>query len=263
VGTSTSFSPTLASSHRKPKSWPPTFSLAEQAQVRSRSVSALSLALLAASCFASAPRTPKTHTVALGAARRVSYTQPDATPDAQIDETSAIKVRPLIVDDRQKDWTTGNAHDITDRTFAIRRALRINDALPTDAAPRWIWQPGPWITVDRVTGHITALHLPDFDPLVSDAVWFRDYAAYCGTTTTAKGGGLYIIVAQLGARRPVVQKQIGRWPQPNHFIPVCQPAKWQRLPLSVTIQPTGGEATTYDVVGTSSIVEEGDNDDNN
>jgi hypothetical protein len=232
--------------------------------VRSRSVSvSLSLALLATSAFASAPRTPKTHTVALGAARRVSYTQPDATPDAQIDETAAIKVRPLIVDDHQKDWTTGNAHDITDRTFAIRRALRINDALPTDAAPRWIWQPGPWITVDRVTGHITALHLPDFDPLVSDAVWFRDYAAYCGTTTTAKGGGLYIIVAQLGARRPVVQKQIGRWPQPNHFIPVCQPAKWQRLPLSVTIQPTGGEATTYDVVGTSSIVEEGDNDDNN
>jgi hypothetical protein len=31
----------------------------------------------------------------------------------------------------------------------------------------------------------------------------------------------------------------------------------------VTIQPTGGEATTYDVVGTSSIVEEGDNDDGN
>lgn len=210
-----------------------------------------------------APRAPKTHTVALGASRRVSFTQPDAALEAKADETSTIKVRPLVVDDRVREWTTGEAHDITDRTFAIRRALRINDALPTDTAPRWIWQPGPWITVDRTTGHITPLHLPDFDPLVSDAVWFRDYAAYCGTSTTGKGGSLYAVVAQLGAHRPVVQKNIGRWPEPNHFIPVCQPAKWQRQPLSVTIQPTGGQATTYDVVGTAAILEDGDNDDSN
>jgi hypothetical protein len=220
----------------------------------------LNTALPAAHAFSSAA---KVHTVGLGAVRRVSYTQPDATPEAKLDETTTIKVRPLIVDDRQKDWTTGEAHEITDRTFAIRRALRINDALPGDAAPRWIWQPGPWITVDRVSGHITPLHLPDFDPLVSNAVWFRDYAAYCGTSATAKGGSLYVIVAQLGARRPVVQKLIGKWPQANHFIPVCQPAKWQRQPLAVTIQPTGGEAATYDVVGTSSFVEDGDNDDDN
>jgi hypothetical protein len=205
---------------------------------------------------------PKTHTVGLGSVRRVSYTQPDATPEAKLDETSTIKVRPLVIDGRQRDWTTGDAHEITDRTFAIRRALRINDALPSDTAPRWIWQPGPWITVDRVTGHITALHLPDFDPLISNAVWFRDYAAYCGTSTTAKGASLYIVVAQLGARRPVVQKMIGHWPQPNHASPVCQPAQWQRLPLRVAMQPTGGETATYDVVGTSSIIEEGDNDDN-
>lgn len=206
---------------------------------------------------------PKIHTVALGGGRRVSYTQPDATPEEKLDQTSTIKIRPLIVDGRQKEWTTGEAHDITDRTFAIRRALRINDALPTDSSARWIWQPGPWITVDRITGHITALHLPNFDPLVSDAVWFRDYAAYCGTNTTTRGGNLYVVVAQLGARRPVVQKAIGRWPEPNHFIPVCQPAKWERLPLRVTIQPTGGQAATYDVVGTSSVIEEGDNDDGN
>jgi hypothetical protein len=210
-----------------------------------------------------ATKASKTHTVSVGAVRRVPYTQPDATADEKADETSSLKVRALFVDDRQKDWTTGELHEITDRTFAIRRALHINDALPTDTAPHWIWQPGSWITVDRVSGHITALHLPDFDPIVSNAVWFRDYAAYCGTASTSKGANLYVIVAQLGSRRAVVQKLIGRWPQPNHFIPVCQPAKWERLPLRVTIQPTGDEATTYDVVGTSSIVEEGDNDDNN
>lgn len=205
---------------------------------------------------------PKIHTVTLGPSRRVPYTQPDATPDTRSDETSSLHIRALSVDDRQKEWTTGEIHDITDRTFAVRRALRINDALPADRAERWVWQPGPWLTVDRVTGHITALHLPDFDPVVSNVVWYRDYAAYCGIASTAKGG-LFLIVAQLGARRAVVQKQIGAWPQADHFIPVCQPAEWQRLPVRVTVKPTGGSPTTYSVVGSSSIVEEGDNSDEN
>jgi len=205
---------------------------------------------------------PKVHTVTLGPYRKVPYTQPDATPDTKTDETSSLKIRPLFVDDRQKEWTTGEIHDITDRTFTVRRALRLNDSLPTDAAPRWIWQPGPWLSVDRITGHITALHLPDFDAAVSDVVWFRDYAAYCGIATTAKGG-LFAILAQLGARRAVVQKQIGPWPQSNHFIPVCQPALWQRLPMRVTLKPTGGEPTTYDVVGTASILEENEGPEEN
>ena len=71
------------------------------------------------------------------------------------------------------------------------------------------------------------------------------------------------MVAQLGARRAVVQKQIGSWPQADHFIPVCQPAEWQRLPVRVTLKPTGGTPTTYSVVGSSSIIEEGDNSDEN
>ena len=222
-------------------------------------VTALFLLMLCAAgssrpAFAAAP---KVHTVTLGAFRRVPYTQPDATPDTKADETSSLKIRPLFVDDRQKEWVTGEIHEVTDRTFAVRRALRLNDSLPSDTTPHWIWQPGPWLTVDRVTGHITALHLPDFDAAVSDVVWFRDYAAYCGIAPTAKGG-LFAVVAQLGARRPTVLKQIGPWPQTNHFIPVCQPARWQRLPIRVTLKPTGGEATTFDVVGTASILEEGE-----
>jgi hypothetical protein len=206
--------------------------------------------------------TPKVHTVTLGPTRRVPYTQPDATPDSKTDETSILKIRPLFVDDHQKEWTTGDLHEVTDRSFTIRRALRLNDALPTDSAPHWIWQPGPWLLVDRITGRITPLHLPDYDPAVSDVVWFRDYAAYCGIATTAKGG-LFAIVTQLGARRAVVQRQIGPWPQPNHFIPVCQPAKWQRLPVRVTLQPTRGDSNTFDVVGTASLIEENEPDPTN
>jgi hypothetical protein len=203
-------------------------------------------------------RTPSLHVVALGAVRRVPYVPPDTTPDQKNEDTTTLKVRPLVVDGAQREWTTGELHEVTDRSFTIRRAMRLNDALPTENEAHWVWQPGPWLLVDRVTGRITALHLPDFDAAVSNVVWYRDYAAYCGTATTVKGG-LFAIVAELGGRRAVVSRQIGPWPQPNHFIPVCQPAVWQRMPMRVTIKPTGpGEAVTFDVVGTSSLIEEGD-----
>jgi len=216
-----------------------------------------------------APPPAKVHVVALGAARKVPYTPPFTPPDASPPggpakpaDALTLKVRPLTVDGRQKEWTTGDAHDVTDRSFTVRRAMRLNDQLPGDPAPRWNWQPGPWLLVDRNTGHITALHLPDFDDGISDAVWFRDYAAYCGTAATVKGG-LFAIVAQLGTRRAVVSKQIGKWPQAAPLTPVCNPAQWQRLPLRVTLQPTGGEAMTFDVVGAASLIEEGDAEDDN
>jgi hypothetical protein len=203
-------------------------------------------------------RTPSLHAVTLGPMRRVPYTPPDVTPDEKDEDTTSLKIRPLIVDNAQREWTTGDTHEVTDRSFAIRRAMRLNDALPSDKEPRWVWQPGPWLLVDRVTGHITALHMPDFDPEVSNVVWYRDYAAYCGVATTVRGG-LFAIVAELGGRKAVSSKQIGAWPQANHFVPVCQPAQWQRMPMRVTIKPTGpGEAVTFDVVGLSSLVEEGD-----
>jgi hypothetical protein len=197
------------------------------------------------------------HAVSLGAVRKVPYTPPDVDAADKSEDSTTLKVRALMVDGTQREWTMGEIHEVTDRSFAVRRVMRLNDALATDRESRWVWEPGPWLLVDRVTGHIAALHLPDFDAAVSNAVWYRDYAAYCGIGTTAKGG-LFAIVAQLGARRAVVQKQIGPWPQANHFIPVCQPAEWQRMPMRVTLKPTGGEAATYDVVGTTSLIEEGD-----
>jgi hypothetical protein len=199
---------------------------------------------------------PKAHTVVLGGVRRVPYTPPEARPDDKSEEATTLRVRPLAVDGVQREWTSGDAHDVTERTFVVRRALRINDALPGETA-RWSWQPGPWLMVDRTTGRITALHLPDFDPQLSEVVWFRDYAAYCGIATTAKGG-LVAVVAELGARKAVVQKTIAPWPQPNAAHPVCARPSWQRVPMRATIQPTGGQPMTFDVVGTSSLVEDGD-----
>ena len=207
---------------------------------------------------------PKIHVVTLGAVRRVPFTPADVTPDEKNEETTTLKVRPLVVDERQREWTMGEIHEVTDRSFVVRRVMRVNDELPGagggEREARWTWEPGPWLLVDRVTGHIAALHLPEFDPAVSQAVWFRDYAAYCGIGASAKGG-LYAVVAQLGARRAVSQKQVGAWPQLNHFVPVCKAAEWQRTPMRVTIRPTGGEAVTFDVVGTVSLVEEGSAED--
>jgi hypothetical protein len=229
------------------------------------SLSAAVRLLIALACFSflttetisAAP--PKVHTVLLGSVKKVPYTPPGAVA-GKGNDAPMLKVRALIVDGRQKEWVTGESHDVTDRSFAVRRVMRVNDALPGDPQAEWSWQPGPWLLVDRTTGHVTALHLPDFDEMVSDAVWFRDYAAYCGAGTTAKGG-LFAIVAQLGARRAVVQQPLGKWPQESPASPVCKAAVWQREPMRVTFQPTGGAAMTFDVVGATSLIEEGDSTD--
>ncbi len=213
------------------------------------------LLLLALACVP--PAQAKVHTVTLGASRRVPYTPPEANPDDKSEEATTLRVRPLMVDGAQKEWTVGDAHDVTDRTFVIRRALHINDSLPSEAV-RWSWQPGPWLMVDRGSGHVTALHLPDFDPDVSQVVWYRDYAAYCGIAAGAKGG-VIAVVAELGAHKAAVQKVLAPWPQTSPAHPVCLAASWQRTPMRATLQATGGQPVTFDVMGTSSLVEENDN----
>jgi hypothetical protein len=206
-----------------------------------------------------AAKPPKIHTVTLGPVRKVPYTLPQATPDTKSEDSSTLHIRGLFVDGIQKEWTVGEVHDVTDRTFVIRRALRINDSLPAESV-RWAWQPGPWLMVDRISGHITAVHLPDFDPIISNVVWFRDDAAYCGIASTAKGG-ILAIVAQLGARKPIVQKLLAPWPLPAATNPVCAPAIWQRTPMRATLQLTGAQPITYDVVGSVSLIEDNDNSD--
>lgn len=215
--------------------------------------------LIAMSCAAlPLSAAAKVHSVTLGAVRKVPYTPAEASPETKGDESSTLKVRPLMVDGAQKEWTLGDLHEVTDRSFVIRRALRINDALPGEAA-RWSWQPGPWLMVDRVTGHITALHLPAFDPEVSEAVWFRDFAAYCGVTTTAKGG-LVMVVTELGTRKAAIERVVGPAPAPGSLHGACMEAKWQRMPMRATLQVAGGEPTTFDVSGSVGLVEENESE---
>jgi len=214
--------------------------------------------LLVLFCAAIPSCAAKVHTVVLGAVRKVPYTPVEATAETKSDESATLKVRPLLVDGAQKEWTVGDLHEVTDRSFVIRRALRINDALPGETA-RWTWQPGPWLMVDRVTGHFAALHLPAFDPEVSEAVWFRDFAAYCGVATTVKGG-LVMVVTELGARKAAIQKVVGPAPAPGSLHGACTEAKWQRMPMRATLQVTGGEPMTFDVSGSVGLVEENESE---
>jgi hypothetical protein len=96
------------------------------------------------------------------------------------DKPEIIKIRALIVDGRIKEYALGAPPEVTDRLFVVRRAFRVNDSLPEDPAPRWQWQRGGWLLVDRLTGHLSPINLPEFDVLYSAASWYRDYVAYCG-----------------------------------------------------------------------------------
>src|SRR5258708_1371288 len=131
---------------------------------------------------------PKPHTIILGPWHIVN------TSDTLASGSRSIKVRRLVIDGRVKEYTIGLPHEVTDRLFVIERAYRLNDALPQEAPkpPRWTWQLGGWISVDRATGHVAQLNLPAYDSSVSAASWYRDYAAYCGSSDD--GNKAYMVV---------------------------------------------------------------------
>jgi len=169
----------------------------------------------------------------------------------------ASKVRPLLVDARVKEFTLGQAHDVTDRLFVVRRAFRVNDSLPQESAslPHWQWQRGGWLLVDRVTGRISPINLPEFDVVYSDVIWYRDYAAYCGVSDDSKQ--VYAMVAQINRRKPIVKWLIEetksavetqQWQIPD---PPCRLPDWQRSPARVTFEANPSTKRTYVIRGHS------------
>lgn len=173
--------------------------------------------------------------------------------DASDDKPLALKVRPLMVDARTKEFTLGAAHEITDRLFVVRRAFRVNDSLPSEstAAPHWQWQRGGWLLVDRVTARISPINLPEFDGFYSSARWYRDYAAYCGVSED--GRKIYAVVAQIGRRKPVVKKILNSEPAPEakEASPdsACPAPAWQHSPARVTFEPATVERQTFAIRG--------------
>ena len=191
-----------------------------------------------------ATATPKPHSVTLG--RPISV---KLTVGASEEKTIDITVRALYVDGKVKDFTTGETHDVTDREFVVRRAYRINDSLPEDAhkTSKWLWQRGDWILVDRKSGKTTSLKLPDFDPFYSHVSWYRDYAAYCGISSS--GEQVIAVVAEIGTKKPLFHKDVGKNTMGDDPDSNCSSPHWERQPAWVTFVPRANEKFTVTVSG--------------
>ena len=181
--------------------------------------------------LSSALAAPRQHTIVLGKWRTVT-----GVSDSQ--KGPEIRLRELLIDDKLREYTAGPMHEITDRLFVLRRAQRLNDALPEDTRPaRWVWRLAGWISVDRQTGHISQLNLPMFDPESSEASWYRDYAAYCGSSDD--GSKSYFMVYQLGKRKPVLKREFAG--------SGCPTPKWERDPARVSFITEKGEKAIFHV----------------
>jgi hypothetical protein len=189
-------------------------------------------------CSLAAPalaKGPKIHSAAVGKAHPVYWTAADA-PSVRL----SLNVRPLIVDGRRKAWVFGDAHDVTDHTFVVLEVQHINDALPSDKVPHYIWQTASWLLAERNTGHVSAIHFTGYDPALSGISWFRDYAAFCSLNATGKILSAQVI--QLGSHKPVAHKKVGSWPLPN--LPAAAAPDPSALPAVTDATPASGPGTS-------------------
>ncbi len=166
-----------------------------------------------------------------------------------MDKPLTLKIRALVIDGRVKEYTLGAPHEVTERLFVVRRAFRVNDSLPEDPAPRWQWERGGWLLVDRGTAHISPLNLPEFDVYYSPATWYRDYVAYCGVADDGKK--TFAMVAQISRRKPVLKKPLSNDGIAEGAPPdsACPAPSWQRSPVRVSFEPKGGERQTFAIRG--------------
>jgi hypothetical protein len=170
---------------------------------------------------------PRQHAVLLGPWRTASVL-------TEAGKTTPVKLRNLLIDEKFKEHTVGPSHEVSDRLFVVRKAAQVNDSLPQEAnkSPRWIWRLEGWIGVDRQTGRVTQLNLPMFDHETSEVSWYRDLAAYCGTSEDHSKA--YLIVFQLGKRKPLLKKEFAG--------AACSAPTWERQPTRVTFM--NGQATS-------------------
>ncbi len=202
-------------------------------------------------CARGLEATPKPHVISFGKWTPVKWYVGEKPMD--------LKVRALFVDTRLKEYTLGAPHEVTDRLFVVRRAFRLNDNLPQESGGvRWRWERGGWLVVDRLTGRVSQINLPEFDPYYSAASWYRDYVAYCGVSDDGKK--LYAMVAQVGRRKAVLKKALGEAAGEDEPDSECPAPQWQRQPMRVMFEPAEDQKLTYAIRGhaVDLVVEEAD-----
>jgi hypothetical protein len=187
----------------------------------------------------------KIHVITFGKWTSVQWFSGSAADNKPV----TIKIRALVVDGSVKEYVLGAPHEVTDRLFVARRVFRVNDSLPEDSGPRWQWQRGGWLLVDRLTGRISAINLPEFDAYYSAGSWYRDYVAYCGVSDDGKK--TYAMVAQLSRRKPVLKKELSNGSVPEDAAPdsACPLPAWQRRPVRVSFEPGGSAKVTFAIRG--------------
>jgi hypothetical protein len=172
----------------------------------------------------SALGSPKPHVISFG-----KWTSVKWCVGPHEDKCLDLKARALYVDNRMKEFALGASHDVTERLLVVRRVFRVNDSLPgeTVSAPRWVWQRGGWLLVDRMSGHIfSSITLPEFDSYYSVASWYRDYIAYGGISDDDKK--LFAVVFQVGRRKPVLKKHLGEADGDDLPDSACPAPVWER-----------------------------------
>ena len=102
-----------------------------------------------------------------------------------------------------------------------------------------------WLLVDRQTGRVSALNLPEFDPFYSAVSWYRDYAAYCGVSEDGKK--IYAVVTQLGRRKPLLRKYLGVAEFSEIPDSACLAPRWERAPTRVTFEAKGADHIVYEL----------------
>jgi hypothetical protein len=191
--------------------------------------------------------TPKVHIITIG-----KWTSVEWFPGSGDGRSVTLKGRALMVDGRNQrtlSWLSARNH----RTlFVVRRVFRVNDSLSDEAgAPRWQWQRGGWLLVDRSTGHTSSVVLPEFDNYHSIVSWYQDYAAYCGVSEDGKK--IYALVAQLNRHKAVLKKPLTALPESmtDDAVPdsACPATAWQRRPMRVSFESSGQTKQTFVIRG--------------
>lgn len=161
------------------------------------------------------------------------------------DRPIKLRVRSLLVDGQMKAYVIGAPRQVTEETFVVQRMFRLNDSMPQEAGTRWRWERGGWLLVNRATGKIQALELPEFDAYNSAIAWFRDYAAYCGISEDGKK--LIALVAQIGRRKPILKKPVGEFAGAEAPDSACAAPIWERAPTRVIFQGENEQKFMYTV----------------
>lgn len=212
---------------------------------RSMQPKRVSCALLSVLLFtAGAAAAAKVHVITWG-----QWTPVQWFPGGADEKPLTIKVRALLLDGRVKEYVLGSPHEVTERLFVVRRAFRVNDSLPQEAAIKWQWQRGGWLLVDRGSGRISPISLPEFDVFLSPVSWYRDYAAYCGVSDDGKK--TYAMVTQIGRHKPVLKVALSNAAIREDALPdsACAAPAWQRSPVRVSFEPVDGGKQTFAIRG--------------